>query len=93
MTVTLKSLRAAEAFQEIEALHGLGFNYEYDKNPFLTFLDLIGFSQENYGQSFHKEPELDFMAMEYLADALKKYGRNPEDAIRFIELLLEEELD
>lgn len=92
MPYTLEEFRGANAYEEIEGLHGLGFNYEYEVNPWLTFLDLIGYSQEQFGQNFQPStPELDFVALDFLADALKEYSKYPHEATLFINLLIKEE--
>ena len=56
-------------------------NYDFDRSPYLLFLDLIGYSVEEYGQPFitkHAEI-LGYLEMDYLADALKEYATRPQD--------------
>lgn len=56
-------------------------NYEFDRSPYLLFLDLIGYSEEEYGTSFISEPSkvLGYLEVDYLADALKEYATRPHD--------------
>lgn len=56
-------------------------NYDFDRSPYLLFLDLIGYSIEEYGAPFisnHTEI-LGYFEMDYLADALKEYTTRPQD--------------
>ena len=71
-------------------------NYDFSRSPYLLFLDLIGYSEEEYGTSFISEPSkvLGYLEMDYLADALKEYATRPQDIADIIrkhnELELEE---
>lgn len=56
-------------------------NYDFDRSPYLLFLDLIGYSVEEYGTPFitkHAEI-LGYLEMDYIADALKEYATRPQD--------------
>lgn len=56
-------------------------NYDFDRSPYLLFLDLIGYSVEEYGAPFiSKHAEiLGYLEMDYIADALKEYATRPLD--------------
>lgn len=56
-------------------------NYDYRRSPYLLFLDLIGYSEEEYGQNFITDHSkvLGYLEMDYLADALKEYAKRPLD--------------
>ena len=56
-------------------------NYDFNRSPYLLFLDLIGYSEEEYGTNFISEPSkvLGYLEMDYLADALKEYATRPQD--------------
>jgi hypothetical protein len=59
--------------------------------PYLLFLDLIGYSQENYGQPMFNlaniQKVMGFMELDYLGDALKEYAENPQAVLDFIEAI------
>jgi len=90
--MTLEQLRQTEKFVSIEALYNWGLNYEYDNNPFAYLLDLIGFSQENYGLKLVPNAVLGYVELDYLADALKEFVNRPLDAENFIQGLLDSEI-
>ena len=80
---------------EAEALYRWGQNYEPENNPFVIYLDLIGWSDEYIGElqatrkSFHEY--LDCVELDYLADALKEYANNPHDVRDWVVGLMESE--
>jgi hypothetical protein len=90
--MTLEELRQTQKFVGIEALYNWGLNYEYAQNPFAFLLDLIGFSEENYGEKLVPKANLDYLGLDYLADALKEYVVRPDDAQTFIQALLDSEI-
>jgi hypothetical protein len=59
--------------------------------PYLLFLDLIGYSAENYGQPLFNlanvQKVMGFMELDYLGDALKEYAENPQAVLDFIEAI------
>ena len=59
--------------------------------PYLLFLDLIGYSAENYGQPLFNlanvQKVMGFMELDYLADALKEYAENPQAVLDFIQAI------
>ena len=54
--------------------------------PFGVFLDLIGYSEDNFGENLVKNPQkvLGFLEMDYLADALRQYADRPADVSEFV---------
>jgi hypothetical protein len=61
--------------------------------PFMVFLDLIGFSFEQFGESQVSEPHevLGYLEISYLADALHEYANRPQDVTDFCEKLVNSE--
>ena len=59
--------------------------------PYHLFLDLIGYSMDNYGAPLFNlsnvQQVFDYMELDYLADALKEYASNPQSVIEFIEAI------
>ena len=64
--------------------------------PYHIFLDLIGYSDENYGENIFKgrvSSVLGYMELDYLGDALKEYATNPQAVNDFIDSLTAAELE
>jgi hypothetical protein len=73
---------------DIVALYQWGTNYDWEHNPWALFLDLIGYSVQNYGETIyntHNTPG--YMELDYIGDALKCYADRPLTAWEFIEQL------
>lgn len=70
-------------------------NYE-NNEPFKKFLDLIGFTEENYGESignWKKVTEgLDYSSLFYIGQALIIYSDKPQDVFKWISELEEQEV-
>ena len=90
--MTLEQLRQTEKFVSIEALYNWGLNYDYENNPFTFFIDLIGYSEENYGVKLYAKSYLGYVELDYLADALKEFVNRPLQAEIFIKGLLDSEI-
>jgi hypothetical protein len=77
---------------ETQALYSWGLNCDRSGNPFLVFLDLIGWSVDNFGEPFmDKATTLGYMELDYLADALKEYADNPERVRAWVDGLMNTE--
>lgn len=77
---------------ETQALYSWGLNCERKSNPFLVFLDLIGWSKENYGERLAylgSLGALGFMELDYLADALKEYADAPHEVTAWVDALMQ----
>lgn len=63
--------------------------------PYQIFLDLIGYSMEEYGSNLfdysNVQKVLGYMELDYLADALKEYAENPQTVLEFIGAINEAE--
>jgi len=59
--------------------------------PYHIFLDLIGYSLEEYGSNLFNysniQRVLGFMELDYLGDALKEYAENPQAVLDFIKAI------
>lgn len=75
---------------EAQALYSWGLNCDRDGNPFLVFLDLIGWSQENYGELMHNgnKTGFGFIELGYLADALAEYVNDPQRVGEWVDGLM-----
>jgi hypothetical protein len=69
-------------------------NYDAGKGPFTLFLDLIGFSADEYGESLYVLGDasgLGYVELGKLAVALTEYADRPHDVRAFVEALMEAE--
>ncbi len=74
---------------QTEELYRWGLNCDHNANPFLVFLDLTGWSQDNYGERMITKPDnLGYMELDYLADALKEYACNPRGVTEWVDALM-----
>ena len=80
---------------EVTNLVHWSMNYDGRQGtPYHLFLDLIGYSHEEFGENLYKgNPRnvLGFMELDYLGDALKEYATNPQEVEDWINLLMEAE--
>ena len=71
--------------EAIKTLFDWSENFESGKNPYCLFLDLIGYSHENYqSKSYfgsHLHEHLGYKEMCMLGDALKTFEDNGYDAV------------
>jgi len=70
----------------------ISWSMNYDQKtgtPYHLFLDLIGYSADNYGEPLFNlsnvQKVMGFMELDYLGDALKEYAENPQAVLDFIE--------
>lgn len=76
---------------EAQQLYSWGLNCDRAANPFLLYLDLIGYSQENYGENICQTvPDLGYTELCYLADALNEYATSrPRDVRGWVDDLMQ----
>lgn len=71
--------------RQAQACYQWGLNCDRNSNPFLVFLDLIGWSMENYGGRLCVMPDqLGYMELSYLADALNEYALFPNEVSAWV---------
>ena len=71
-----------------QSLYSWGLNCNRDANPFTLFLDLIGWSDEHYGERFAPSGSLGYMELGHLADALNEYTNDPERVRSWVDGLM-----
>lgn len=83
--------KAPDHLSDVAHLVSWSANYDYKGSPYLVFLDLIGYSRDEYGETFVKEPDLilGYLELDLLAKALTQYSNRPNDVRDFIQLLNE----
>jgi hypothetical protein len=87
-----ETLSAADAkLAPIGDLYRWSENFEHP-GPWVLFLDLIGYTVENYGETLynvkeHGTSQLGYLELDILADALKCYAVRPRDVEELVERL------
>lgn len=85
-------VEAAEtSVQDVADLWHWSTNYDAGRGPFTLFLDLIGWSQDNYGETFYdlKDASLGYVELDKLARALSQYALNPRSVEKWIDTLMQ----
>ena len=61
-------------------------NYDFP-SPASLFLDLVGFSEEHFGENLtsQKMPSLGYLEIDLLAKALTEYATRPNDVYEWVE--------
>lgn len=97
MANTLEELLESDEFPPIARLYSWGTNYNGSSNPFLLFLDLIGYNFEQFGMNIYDlsrdENQLGYLELDYIGDALTTYAAKGSDAYRYVERLMEAEME
>jgi hypothetical protein len=78
--------------EHTNALYQWSLNYDTGKGPITLFLDMIGYSADQYGTPLFDLSEvhrsLGYLELDYLGDALKEYADRPGDVMAWLEQLL-----
>jgi len=81
--------------EPIAGLYQWSLNFDAGHTPFTAFLDIIGWSQEQYGVGLYdwKNVQIGYLELDYLGDALKLYADRPQQVTDFFEQILELEAE
>jgi hypothetical protein len=65
-------------------------NYDAGKGPFTLFLDMIGWSEDQIGETLYDltSASLGYVELDKLADALKEYTDRPTDVRAWVDELM-----
>lgn len=65
-------------------------NFDAGQGPFTLFLDMIGWSEDEIGETLYSmaSANLGYMELDKLADALKQYADRPTDVRAWIDELM-----
>lgn len=79
--------RGCDAVQD---LYSWSLNYDAGKGPFTLFLDLIGWSFDEYGEALYTltEASLGYVELGKLAQALTAYADYPQDVREYVDVLM-----
>ena len=77
--------------ENVRALVNWSMNYDIKKGtPYQIFLDLIGYSEENFGEAIVKDVtkvSIGYKELGFLGEALTEYSDSPKDVMDWIEKL------
>jgi hypothetical protein len=84
----------ASGCEDIASLYSWSLNYDSGKGPFTLFLDLIGWSEEHLGEPMYPRDYtgLGYLELAELAGALQAVANNGEHAYRYVEQLMDAEM-
>lgn len=84
----------SERFPHIVELYKWSLNFRTGEGPMTLFIDLIGYTAEEFGESLYDPMKagLGYLETDYLADALKEYATHGESAYDFTVELLNAEM-
>lgn len=95
MFITEEQAKAYPRFREtmlpIWELYEWGMNYDSENNPFVLFLDLIGWSEEELGTKLSKQEFFGYLEMHMLGQALCVVGDQGQDAYEFAAFIMAKE--
>jgi hypothetical protein len=85
-------MKHEEKYPNIVELYSWSLNYEYP-SPISYFLDLIGYSTEELGDTLGDWPKvtekISLLELSYIADALQEYLKDAERAYEVIKELVD----
>ena len=78
---------------DVADLYSWSLNYEAGRGPFTLFLDLVGWSDEHYGETFYdlSNMSLGYVEIDKLGRALMQYAVNPHAVEQYVAALMEAE--
>jgi hypothetical protein len=92
---TLETLLETEdaRLEPVARLYSWSTKYESGKGPFTAFLDLIGWSMDELGETLFnfKDASLGYLELGYLASALDTYSEHPSDVMDYVNALMSAE--
>ena len=86
---------APEGCGSVQDLYSWSLNFDSGTGPFTLFLDLTGYSVEEFGDRMYdmERMALGFVELSKLAAALESYSTRPYDVTEYVTALLTAEAD
>lgn len=86
-------LEADTEYDDVQDLYSWSTNYDAGKGPFTLFLDLIGYSQDEFGCAMYNlnDASLGYVELDKLAKALDQYTDDPNGVTEYVRQLIEAE--
>jgi hypothetical protein len=87
---TLLEEGAPQGCEAIQDLYSWSLNYDTGRGPFTLFLDMIGWSEDELGETIYNltSASLGYVELDKLADALKEYADCPHDVRAYVDTLM-----
>lgn len=81
--------------EPVASLYSWSTNYDSGKGPFTVFLDLIGWSMDELGDTLYnlRDASLGYLELSYLAKALETYSDRPSDVMDYVNALMSAEME
>lgn len=91
---TMLEADAPNGCDPVQDLYSWSLNYEPGRGPISLYLDLIGWSEEHYGEPLYdlSTASLGYLELSKLAAALTAYADDPHGVYAYVEALMEAEL-
>ncbi len=91
----LEELLNQPEHSEIAHLYNWSTNYNSWSSPFALFIDMIGWSEENWGCKVYtaESHQFGYIELSHIADALQEYVRHPQETHEYVSALLEAEIN
>ena len=79
----------------VQDLYSWSLNYDAGKGPFALFLDLIGYSEEEFGEPIYvlATASVGYVELGKLAAALMQYAAAPHEVAEYVRTLMSAELE
>lgn len=86
---------APEGCEGVQDLYSWSLNYDPGKGPFTLYLDLIGYSDDVYGEPMYnlKQASLGWIEIDKLATALTAYANDPQTVRPYVDQLMQAETE
>lgn len=72
----------------VQDLYSWSLNYDAGRGPFVLFLDLIGYSEDEYGEKMFSGLQMGYLELSKLATALEEYASRPYDVLGYVRTLM-----
>ena len=86
---------APQGCAAVQDLYSWSLNYAAGKGPFTLFCDLIGWSDDNIGETLYDltDASLGYVELDKLGLALREYAARPQDVRKYTDALISAETD
>jgi hypothetical protein len=77
----------------VQDLYSWSLNYDAGRGPFTLYLDLLGWSEDHFGETMFSlsDASLGYLELEKLAAALTEYADRPHEVRAYVDALMEAE--
>lgn len=88
---TLLEEDAPSGLAAVQDLYSWSLNFDAGRGPFTLYLDLLGWSGDNIGETLYSlaDASLGYVELRKLAEALTAYADRPHDVRAYVDLLME----